>query len=525
MNHTNGSHNRVGTPTGQHPQQYRHQHQPIQLHANSNTHNPNTPSYPPYPHANHISGGGGGGGGGSAAQRRRSPYTTSTSSQNDVGSIVVHDHDVLSGRGVNIAQHRGNERFRALVQSRYDDDYCASYTTLEKRAVAEEIIRLIRNSSSACAAVNQETPTPLPLPGRFLKRTGRANNARGLQGPWEELTGREAIKKTCQALRDCNRLDRTGYAAAVAVPEDVRHNQELRSKMGLSNKEYAEQMAQAARLEVAEQQQQRDQQQLQERQQKQQQQQQQMTVTSAASGTGGATITNSMQEPTSVANAKKRSRSDVISPSVENAAGWLLKKQHPSYHPPSIAMTTPLPSITPTTTAASSAGYQDATSLMDSFDHDTSSPEDQGGMHMAGLHHHHHHEMPSSPTAAGGFHPVEASYADTFDPPRGQYHHQQHHPQDLQHHLQQQEHHRHHLDHHDHSISMSRHMMNCNDLDPLQIAAEAAAAIQGPLLHDHDDVNGHHHHLHATSVDDGYPPPSPFRPDHHGGLTDDDDDV
>jgi hypothetical protein len=523
MNHTNGSHNRVGTPTGQHPQQYRHQHQPIQLHANSNTHNPNTPSYPPYPHANHISGGGGGGGGGSAAQRRRSPYTTSTSSQNDVGSIVVHDHDVLSGRGVNIAQHRGNERFRALVQSRYDDDYCASYTTLEKRAVAEEIIRLIRNSSSACAAVNQETPTPLPLPGRFLKRTGRANNARGLQGPWEELTVREAIKKTCQALRDCNRLDRTGYAAAVAVPEDVRHNQELRSKMGLSNKEYAEQMAQAARLEVAEQQQQRDQQQLQERQQKQQQQ---MTVTSAASGTGGATITNSMQEPTSVANAKKRSRSDVISPSVENAAGWLLKKQHPSYHPPSIAMTTPLPSITPTTTAASSAGYQDAASLMDSFDHDTSSPEDEGGMHMAGLHHHHHHhEMPSSPTAAGGFHPVEASYADTFDPPRGQYHHQQHHPQDLQHHLQQQEHHRHHLDHHDHSISMSRHMMNCNDLDPLQIAAEAAAAIQGPLLHDHDDVNGHHHHLHATSVDDGYPPPSPFRPDHHGGLTDDDDDV
>lgn len=61
--------------------------------------------------------------------------------------------------------------------------------------------------------------------------------------------------------------------------------------------------------------------------------------------------------------------------------------------------------------------------------------------------------------------------------------------------------------------------MNCNDLDPLQIAAEAAAAIQGPLLHDHDDVdvddiNGHHQ---------GYPPPSPFNPKHHGGLTDDDD--
>jgi hypothetical protein len=422
---------------------------------------------------------------------------------------VVHDHDVLSGRGVNIAQHRGNERFRALVQSRYDDDYCASYTTLEKRAVAEEIIHLIRNSSGN---VNQETPPQ----GRFLKRTGRANNARGLQGPWEELTDREAIKKTCQALRDCNRQDRTGYAAAVAVPEDVRYNQELRSKMGLSNKEYAEQMAQAARLEVAEQQQLLDQQQ-------RDQQQQQMTVTSTATAAGGTTITI-MQDPNSA--VKKRSRSDVISPSVENAAGWLLKKQRPSYRPPSVTMSTPLPSITPTTTAASSAGYQDGASLMDSFDHDTSSPEHQeGGMHMTGLHHHHHHHgsMPSSPAAAG-FHPVEASYADTFDPPSREQYRQHHHPQDLQHHLLQQEHHRHHLEHHDHSIGMSRHpVMNYNGMDPLQIAAEAAAAIQGPLLHDHDDVNGHHHHLHADGVDDGYPPPSPFDPDRHGGLTDDDD--
>jgi hypothetical protein len=136
----------------------------------------------------------------------------------------------------------------ALVQSRYDDDYCASYTTLRNDAVAEEIIHLIRNSSSAGGAtgVNHQDAPP---PGRFLKRTGRANNARGLQGPWEELTERECIKKTCQALRDCNRQDRTGYAAAVAVPEDVRYNQELRSKMGLSNKEYRA-MAQATRLEA-----------------------------------------------------------------------------------------------------------------------------------------------------------------------------------------------------------------------------------------------------------------------------------
>ena len=34
--------------------------------------------------------------------------------------IEVTDHDVLCGRGVNISQHPGNERFRALVNTRQD---------------------------------------------------------------------------------------------------------------------------------------------------------------------------------------------------------------------------------------------------------------------------------------------------------------------------------------------------------------------------------------------------------------------
>jgi hypothetical protein len=145
--------------------------------------------------------------------------------------IVVHDHDVLSGRGVNIAQHPGNERFRALVQTRSDAAYCKNYTSLEKKAVAEEIIQHIKRLSP---------------PGRFLKRTGRSKNARGLHGPWDELTDKEARKKTCQALRDCNRNDREGYAAAVSVPVDVIHSSVARQQTGLSNKEYAEQMASAA---------------------------------------------------------------------------------------------------------------------------------------------------------------------------------------------------------------------------------------------------------------------------------------
>ncbi len=138
--------------------------------------------------------------------------------------IEVTDHDVLNGRGVNISQHPGNERFRALVNTRQDTSYCSGFTTSEKRALAEEIVAHIRN---------------LDPPGRFLKRPGRSQNSRGLNGPWEELSHRECIKKTCQALRDCNRQDRQGYAAAVMAPTDVAISAEERARSGLSLKEYA----------------------------------------------------------------------------------------------------------------------------------------------------------------------------------------------------------------------------------------------------------------------------------------------
>lgn len=138
--------------------------------------------------------------------------------------IVVHDHDVLAGRGVNIALHPGNQRLRTLVTTRADDSFCTSYSATEKRAVAEEIVRHIKQ---------------LDPPGRFLKRDGRGQVSRGLSGPWEELTERDAVKKVCQALRDCNRLDRQGYAVGVAMPSDVvqaaRHLQDT----GLTGKQHA----------------------------------------------------------------------------------------------------------------------------------------------------------------------------------------------------------------------------------------------------------------------------------------------
>jgi len=194
--------------------------------------------------------------------------------------IVVHDHDVLSGRGVNIAHHPGNQRFRTLVTTRTDETYCASYSASEKRAVAEEIIRHIKD---------------LKPPGRFLKREGRGQVSRGLQGPWEELTDKEVIKKTCQALRDCNRLDRQGYANGVSMPTDVVQSAQKRNELGLTGKQ------QAARA-----------------------------AAEAAAAQAAATI------PESTTASSKRDWGRV-SPSVENAAEWLKKQRTDDSHAPAVA--------------------------------------------------------------------------------------------------------------------------------------------------------------------------------------------
>lgn len=190
--------------------------------------------------------------------------------------VIVNDHDVLSGRGVNIAHHPGNERFRTLVTTRADESYCTAYSASEKKAVAEEIIKHIKG---------------LDPPGRFLRRDGRGQSSRGLSGPWEELSERDAIKKTCQALRDCNREDRQGYAAGVVVPGDVIKNAEQRAQLGLSRKELA-------------------------------------AVAAAASAT------NDNYEDEGIPSYKRPrdflfdpSSSGRVSPSVENAAEWLKKQR------------------------------------------------------------------------------------------------------------------------------------------------------------------------------------------------------
>ncbi|GKY96453.1 hypothetical protein MPSEU_000604800 [Mayamaea pseudoterrestris] len=141
--------------------------------------------------------------------------------------IVITDSDVLCGRGNAIASHAGCLRFRKLVSSHTDESYISSYKTIEKRAVADQIISHIKN---------------LNPPGRFLTKPSK-NRSTKLEGPWEELTYEAALKKTVQALRDANREDRSGYAVDVPVPEDVKQHQAKIERRGLTKRQFAKEAA------------------------------------------------------------------------------------------------------------------------------------------------------------------------------------------------------------------------------------------------------------------------------------------
>lgn len=138
--------------------------------------------------------------------------------------IRPHKNDVLNGRGVSIAKHPGNLRFRSLITTYLDENYCFSYTAVEKKAIATEIIQHI---------------SKLNPPGRFLTRASTDRKSKGLGGTWYLMDEKETLKKTCQALRDCNRTDRSGYAKGVKDPEDVKHLKKQVKKDGLSVKDLA----------------------------------------------------------------------------------------------------------------------------------------------------------------------------------------------------------------------------------------------------------------------------------------------
>ena len=400
-------------------------------------------------------------------------------------SLIVTDNDVLSGRGVNIAQHPGNERFRVLVQSHYDPAYCTQYTAMEKRMVALEIISHIK-------ALNP--------PGRFLKRPkgGSKSQCRGFDGPWEELTDPEVVKKTCQALRDCNRQDRTGYASQVAIPEDVLQQQAVRSQSGLSGLEHAMQASESRQHQYQMLLEGREQQQMDQLEQQHEQVARQLGKRDRSS-----------IEPLSNVSAPVPSIRGSISPSIEQGAVWLKRQRMDSDRTPNLN-TTP-------TTAASSGGILHDSSLLDtstSSGHSLSAPHHHHDPAVAAhpgflnMEHSHSSMPPPSPAAA-----ATATTASTFQEQMGVSFSEAFLPQGSS--LK--------------TSPASGEEHSAPDLDPLQLAA---AAIEGS--HQYlQQLSTHHHHHHDTAQcnlcadgdtlggidhdddhhDDDFPPPSPFHPD------------
>lgn len=105
-----------------------------------------------------------------------SPDDSTVSSTDD---FEFHPNDVLFGRGKAVVDHRGNTKFRRLV-----DAYMPKYLEaerFEKTCIAEAIVQMIKESN-----------------GRFLKKEPGSN--------WEEVDGPEARKKVAHAFRNRRQL-------------------------------------------------------------------------------------------------------------------------------------------------------------------------------------------------------------------------------------------------------------------------------------------------------------------------------
>mmetsp|Transcript_25090 Transcript_25090/g.36860 ORF Transcript_25090/g.36860 Transcript_25090/m.36860 type:complete len:292 (-) Transcript_25090:476-1351(-) len=92
--------------------------------------------------------------------------------------MAPHAHDVLCGRGGGTNRHAGNLHFRSLVKET-KKNYLTS-TKSGKSLIAKSILDAIR----------KQTP-----PGRFLEKNSKT-------GAWIEITPRQALRKTSQALRE-----------------------------------------------------------------------------------------------------------------------------------------------------------------------------------------------------------------------------------------------------------------------------------------------------------------------------------
>jgi len=96
----------------------------------------------------------------------------------DIPTPFIHPHDVLCGRGGGTNNHAGNEKFRALVNSK-KVEYLHSVKR-EKPRVSRGIVRAVRNQHP---------------PGRFLQKDEKS-------GLWYDIGDQKAQEKTSQALRE-----------------------------------------------------------------------------------------------------------------------------------------------------------------------------------------------------------------------------------------------------------------------------------------------------------------------------------
>lgn len=123
--------------------------------------------------------------------------------------VSITQNDVLGGRGLTIAQHPGNKAFRKLVARFTSSEYCSDCSPKQKKAIAEKIYRDIKT-----------------LNGRYIVKDSNEY--------WRVATKKMFLKKICQALRDCNRCDRSGYAKGVTVPDKVKQMEKEISEKKMS---------------------------------------------------------------------------------------------------------------------------------------------------------------------------------------------------------------------------------------------------------------------------------------------------
>jgi hypothetical protein len=119
--------------------------------------------------------------------------------------VGVKPNDVLSGRGNAAKKHEGNVHFLELVQA--VKHFYVSLPPNKKMPMSELVIRAIKS---------------LRPPGRFLKE--KETDTGVLM--WEEISTKEALKKTSQALRE----GQPDHKMSGLVPQ-IHDNESLKERL------------------------------------------------------------------------------------------------------------------------------------------------------------------------------------------------------------------------------------------------------------------------------------------------------